>query len=88
MILNNDGACVVLPAIFNIVFDLSQRRALSEMTPGEVTFFPAGTSNFNHWREIVVEVLLKKVTIFDDLWRQRGAYGTNERQLLLCRLFK
>jgi hypothetical protein len=58
------------------------------MAPGEVIFFPAGTSDFNHWREIVVEVLLKRVTVFDDLWRKRGAYGTDERKLLLGRLFK
>jgi hypothetical protein len=58
------------------------------MAPGEVIFLPAGTSDFNHWREIVVEVLLKKVTVFDDLWRKRGAYGTDEKQLLLSRLFK
>ena len=58
------------------------------MAPGEVIFFPAGTSDFNHWREIVVEVLLKKVTVFDDLWRKRGAYAAEERQCLLGRLFK
>jgi hypothetical protein len=58
------------------------------MAPGEVIFFPAGTSDFNHWREIVVEVLLKKVTVFDDLWRKRGAYAPDERQRLLGRLFK
>jgi hypothetical protein len=58
------------------------------MAPGEVIFFPAGISDFSHWREIVVEVLLKRVTVFDDLWRKRGAYGNDERELLLGRLFK
>ena len=58
------------------------------MAPGEVVFFPAGTSDFNHWREIVVELLLKKVTVFDDLWRKSGGYGTDEKELLLGRLFK
>ena len=58
------------------------------MAAGEVIFFPAGTSDFNHWRLIVAEVLFKKFTVFDDLWRKRGAYALDERQLLLGRLFK
>jgi hypothetical protein len=58
------------------------------MAPGEVIFFPAGTSDYNHWREIVVEVRLKKVTVFDDLQHRRGAYPANERKILLLRLFK
>jgi hypothetical protein len=61
---------------------------MSQMVPGEVIFFPAGTVSFNHWREIVAEVLLKKVTVFDDLQHIVGSYPDDEKRTLLSRVYK
>ena len=57
------------------------------MAPAKIYLFSLGSVNFEHWREVAVEVVEKRLTVFDDLWRTSTEYDSAEKKNNLLRAF-
>jgi hypothetical protein len=57
------------------------------MAPADIYLFSVGSVNCEHWREVAVDVVEKRLTVCDDLWRASTEYDSAEKKYNLLRAF-